>query len=351
MELVTRLEQDAVVVRIPEEYPRADDAPVLHRALRDALRRYRKKVVIDMSAVEVLDSPVIGAIVKAQDEYGAANLSLSLCGTSRSVAYIFKCLHLDLRFPMYETLSEALGEAQPQPAAPASPFAPEPFPAEAPEPFPAAAEPPAAEPPRAEPPRKPAAPPKEPVPPPPEPEPESKRLAVPHEEAVEARDREALRPRLPTLSAAERERREQVKLCTEVVRQFIESINDRDWRAAYEAMTAEFARVPFDEYRLNREAYYRKMCGSGDTPKQYLIQVESAEVVEHRALLRCTRRDVSGWNQREYRQDYALEGTDGGWRITRIFTGGRSGKDPRKRPAHPGETDRRNLPQGSVEHP
>lgn len=321
------------------------------RVLADTLRRSHKDAVIDLAEVEILDSPVLGAMVKAKDAYTSAGLALGLCGLSRVVAHIFRCLHLDLRFPIYADVGEAAAHLRPKGVETGQgkaivtlcsktgcgSYLPSRTdrtglcthprrheiedtrrcrlfhtggPQIAGGPAPAL-------------------------------QVRSSPIAHPHPPRPQA-------PPSPTPraapAAAHPAPRDTPSPAT-VVRAFIESLNQRDWRKAYDAMAPEFAQVTYDEYRQTREAYYRKMSESGRPPEQYLVRLETSEVWEGRALLRCIRLDISGWGRNEYPQDYALELREGRWLITRIFTGGRSRKDRRgDETTRPAVQDRRSMP-------
>lgn len=327
----------AVITPAVEEL-NPEHAPELYRAVARVLHDSSRDALVDLARVEFMTSPVIGALVKVKDEFRAANRALGLCRLTPVVEYVFKRMHLDLRFPIFGTLEEALTHLRPPAASGEASgaiitlcgktrclhhrpgrgemqlcvhpqremiedtrrcglFVDAQAGASAPV---ASVIAPSAEPRRGD----------------------ARIRQAPAPAALQAPASPAPPPAAPSSP-------KDAPSPLAVVRQFIESLNRRDWRAAYDAMKPSFAGVSYDEYRLAREAYYKKMASSGKPPEQYLLRVETSEVVEQRALLRCVRLDVSGWGRREYPQDYALELIDGQWKIASIFTGGRGGRDRR----------------------
>jgi anti-sigma B factor antagonist len=97
---------DALVLSLAGELDLAD-APALREALRRAVERASKRLVVDLTQVTFVDSTILGALVEARSALGGDAFALAAPGLE--VRRALEISGLDRHFRVYETVSSALG--------------------------------------------------------------------------------------------------------------------------------------------------------------------------------------------------------------------------------------------------
>lgn len=107
MILDTRQEANVLVVKVTE--PRIDAAIAVQ--FKDAMRvqseQWSGKILLDMSAVEFLDSSGLGAVVGAMKQIGA-NQTLELAQLTNTVEKVFRLTRMDSVFTIHPSVADGL---------------------------------------------------------------------------------------------------------------------------------------------------------------------------------------------------------------------------------------------------
>jgi anti-sigma B factor antagonist len=82
------------------------DAPALREALRGAVERSPRRLVVDLAEVTFVDSTVLGALVEARSRIGGEAFALAAPGLE--VRRALEVSGLDRHFRVHETVSGAL---------------------------------------------------------------------------------------------------------------------------------------------------------------------------------------------------------------------------------------------------
>lgn len=111
MILETTQEREALVVRVTE--PRIDAAVAVKfkDAMRERSDRHEGTIILDMSAVNFLDSSGLGAVVGAMKQIGAGSV-LELAGLTPAVEKVFRLTRMDTVFTIHDDLEAALNIAK-----------------------------------------------------------------------------------------------------------------------------------------------------------------------------------------------------------------------------------------------
>jgi anti-anti-sigma factor len=96
---------DALVLSLAGELDLAD-APALREALRRAVERSPKRLVVDLTEVTFVDSTILGALVEARSKLGGDAFALAAPGLE--VQRALEVSGLDRHFRVFETVSGAL---------------------------------------------------------------------------------------------------------------------------------------------------------------------------------------------------------------------------------------------------
>lgn len=83
-------------------------APKLRQQLADLVDLGRYKLILDMEALEFLDSAGLGVLVGGLKRVRAYGGSLSLVCTQDRILRLFRITGLTMVFPIYATVSEAI---------------------------------------------------------------------------------------------------------------------------------------------------------------------------------------------------------------------------------------------------
>jgi anti-sigma B factor antagonist len=109
-EMAVRLERkgDAQVLS-PQEDIDMSRAPAFREHVRRALHGDASRVVIDLSAVEYMDSSGLATLVEAMRTSRKSGVEMLLCGLQDKVLAIFEIARLHQFFRIVGTVDEAIG--------------------------------------------------------------------------------------------------------------------------------------------------------------------------------------------------------------------------------------------------
>ena len=85
-----------------------DETDKLRQAVAGFIEREYQKLIIDMSAVEYVNSTGIGVLVSAHTSYSRKGWLIRLCGINKNIKNIFVITKLTLVFDVSETRAEAV---------------------------------------------------------------------------------------------------------------------------------------------------------------------------------------------------------------------------------------------------
>ena len=112
MELSTRSELNLQVVQVHGSRIDAAVAIEFKDGMRAKTDGGSETVVLDLSAVEFIDSSGLGAIVAAMKHMGVTR-KLTLAGLTPTVDKVFRLIRMDSVFKIFPTLDGALTELNP----------------------------------------------------------------------------------------------------------------------------------------------------------------------------------------------------------------------------------------------
>ena len=95
-----------MVIKLPE-YVGAKEARSFMRALQPELRRDRPRVVVDMSAVQDMDSAALDMLLDCMSQIARRDGAVKLAGISPQAATVLELTRMDQIFEMFPTVSEA----------------------------------------------------------------------------------------------------------------------------------------------------------------------------------------------------------------------------------------------------
>jgi anti-sigma B factor antagonist len=107
LELVEEEYDGAVVVRVKGKRIDASQAPALKESVTNRIEGKPRKIVLDLSLVEFIDSIGLGVLVACFKRAGGRG-RLAIVGAHGAVARLFKLTRMDQVFPLYSSLAEAL---------------------------------------------------------------------------------------------------------------------------------------------------------------------------------------------------------------------------------------------------
>ena len=107
MNLGSTTEQQAQIITVHEARIDAAVALAFKNGMRKTTQRTAKRVILDLSAVEFVDSSGLGAIVASMKALGSGR-KLILAGLTPTVEKVFRLTRMDSVFPIHATLKEAL---------------------------------------------------------------------------------------------------------------------------------------------------------------------------------------------------------------------------------------------------
>lgn len=83
-------------------------SPTLRQALREAQARKPRRIVVDLAAVDYMDSSGVATLVEALQIARRSNTRIVLCGMRDRVRSIFEIARLDTVFTIAPSLADAL---------------------------------------------------------------------------------------------------------------------------------------------------------------------------------------------------------------------------------------------------
>ncbi len=106
MELSTRTEAEFAIIAVEDSRIDAAVAIEFKDAMRAATEGGPSEIILDLSAVDFIDSSGLGAIVATMKMLGTER-KLILAALTPTVAKVFKLTRMDTIFMIYETVDEA----------------------------------------------------------------------------------------------------------------------------------------------------------------------------------------------------------------------------------------------------
>ncbi len=84
-----------------------EETDEMSNAVADMIERGNKKLIIDLSKVDYLNSTAIGALVKAHTTYKKAGGNVKLCGVNKNINNIFVITKLTMVFDVVDSKDDA----------------------------------------------------------------------------------------------------------------------------------------------------------------------------------------------------------------------------------------------------
>ena len=110
MDLNVNPRGDDVVIQAAEPRIDATVAIAFKDRMREATDRVAGRVVLDLGAVEFIDSSGLGAIVAAMKQL-PGDRKLELAALSPAVAKVLRMTRMDTVFPIHDSVASAFAEA------------------------------------------------------------------------------------------------------------------------------------------------------------------------------------------------------------------------------------------------
>lgn len=84
-------------------------SPKVRKSLLQLIKEKMPVVVVNLEAVNYLDSSGVATLIEGLQEIGKYSGSLRLCSPTQTVKHVFELSNLDKIFEIYESVDEALG--------------------------------------------------------------------------------------------------------------------------------------------------------------------------------------------------------------------------------------------------
>ncbi len=97
---------DVLILRPRERRLDAGMAPALRACLNETIDAGRRKIVLDLAAVEFIDSSGLGSILSAVKHLGG-NGELAVANLAEPIQSLFRLTRMDRVFAVYTTATEA----------------------------------------------------------------------------------------------------------------------------------------------------------------------------------------------------------------------------------------------------
>jgi anti-sigma B factor antagonist len=107
MRLISRHESDWIVITVEEHRIDAAGAIAFKEAMRSLTEGGRGPIILDLGAVDFIDSSGLGAIVAAMKHLGRAR-RLHLAALTPNVDRVFRLTRMDTVFPIHDTVTDAM---------------------------------------------------------------------------------------------------------------------------------------------------------------------------------------------------------------------------------------------------
>ena len=109
MEMSTSVHDGNLVITVDENRIDAAVAMVFKDMMKDLTSRAHGRVIVDLTAVNFVDSSGLGAVVGSMKQLGRGR-RMDLVGLSATVDKVFRMTRMDSVFRIYKTLEEATQE-------------------------------------------------------------------------------------------------------------------------------------------------------------------------------------------------------------------------------------------------
>ncbi|WP_051201802.1 STAS domain-containing protein [Ferrimonas senticii] len=106
MELMTERVDDRVVVQVQEARLDAASAPKFKAAIEAVLQEGEKRIVLDLSQVNFMDSSGLGAVVAVLKQLNGGEIRV--VGLQKAVKELFRLTRMDRIFQCHEDLESAM---------------------------------------------------------------------------------------------------------------------------------------------------------------------------------------------------------------------------------------------------
>ncbi len=100
-----------LVVKVGERRFAADNAADFKQEAGNIVQDWKGAVLLDLSAVEFMDSTAVGAVISVLKALGIS-ANLMVAGLSESMAYLFTLTRMDKVLRIYPSVEEALSAAK-----------------------------------------------------------------------------------------------------------------------------------------------------------------------------------------------------------------------------------------------
>ncbi len=107
MQVETRMEGRVLVVKPLEGALDAHAAPGFKDRLAELIQAGHGRIVLDLEAVEFMDSTGLGALVACMKRLGGSG-SMALCGAREPVLQVLRLTRMDRVFPITNDAGEAI---------------------------------------------------------------------------------------------------------------------------------------------------------------------------------------------------------------------------------------------------
>jgi len=107
MPIQARVEPGYAIVTVSGRLTLGREVEQLERVVADLLQQQEKKVVLDMTALDYLDSSGIGTVVSCLTQVKKSGGDLRLAGVSQRLQRMFKMTGVDSLVSIYPTVAEA----------------------------------------------------------------------------------------------------------------------------------------------------------------------------------------------------------------------------------------------------
>lgn len=107
MEIQTEKRKGVLIVSVPHEELDAANAPDFKAAMSPVLEG-QKKVILDIAALEFVDSSGLGAFLSCLKTVKSVEGRIAFANVSRNVRNVFELVHFYKLFDYYDSLDEAL---------------------------------------------------------------------------------------------------------------------------------------------------------------------------------------------------------------------------------------------------
>jgi len=109
-----RIEPDITILAVSGKIALGRESHKLETAVQDLLRQDHKKIILDLSGVDHMDSTGIGIIAYCFGTLNRSNGDFRIAGATGKVLHLLQMTHLDKVMPLYpstESASQDMGNA------------------------------------------------------------------------------------------------------------------------------------------------------------------------------------------------------------------------------------------------